>query len=109
MQGLSNATKWFGQRIEFSLAGTGRRFDREANADILKELTLKVDNLGLAIEMGIGVLDACVAVGACAMMIAFNSERGFGAVAITAPEVQAPVAKPHLTGGAKPVKGKKPG
>ena len=80
MHGFIIITKWFAQRIEHRyLARVPRRFDQEKNSVLLKELHLKVDELGEALEMGLGGVDAAVNVGMLANMIAYNVEKGLGA------------------------------
>jgi hypothetical protein len=78
VSGFQMITRWFGQQVEFWLGPQNRRFDREKNSDIMRELHTKVDELGLAVEMGMGVKEAAVKVGAYAMMLAYNGERGYG-------------------------------
>lgn len=76
--GIIQACRWFGQRLEMKLSGEARRWDYETNTKIAKELQTRVDELGDAMGMEVGITDACVNVAACALMIAHNHEAGKG-------------------------------
>lgn len=79
MHGFIVITRWFAQKIETRYsAKPPRRFDQETNISLLRELGQRVDELSEALEMGLGGVDAAVAVGTLANMIAFNVEKGLG-------------------------------
>lgn len=86
--------RWFAQKIERAFnSKTPRYFDKEKNSALLRELQEKVDEIGAALEMGVGEVDACVAVGSLAQMIAMNVERGVGgeeSTVASTPDVKVP-------------------
>lgn len=83
------ATKWLAQKIERAYCTKPPRyFDREKNTTLLREMRDLVDQLGEALEMGVGAQDTCVEIGSLAVMIAVNLETGKGAPAEEAPPVE---------------------
>lgn len=80
---LAHICRWFGQQIEFKIGV--RRFDREKNSALLKEANQKMEDLGVALELGSGVKDAAVDLGSVCFMLAYNAEKGLGDEEIAPP------------------------
>lgn len=76
--GLVLSCRWFAQQIEMLVSPTGRRWDAEANVDLVTELEAKISDLKMALELGSNIKAAAVEVGSVAMMLAYNAEKGIG-------------------------------
>lgn len=87
--GIKVAANWFAQRVGWLLQnGTAephakplrgpRVFTEEYNVDLARELQEHVDVLKESLQMGLGVQEACFEIGACALAIAVNTEKGVG-------------------------------